>query len=445
MDTTQFILFTAPGLRVRDIQPLTTPTLHAWANAGGITELVPAFPCVTSPVQASIMTGEPPSRHGVIANGFYHRDRHEVEFWTSPNSVVHGQPIWEALRAANSALTSAVWHVQNIKEATADFIVTPAPIHHPDGRTELWCYSRPANLYPQLLESFGHFPLQNYWGPLAGIASTEWILEAAAWLIERHAPRFHWIYLPHLDYAAQKFGPDSAEARSALVELDAALAEFVQHIERLGLARDITYLVAGEYALTDVTGVVYPNRLLRQAGLLQVVERDGAEYIDFEASRAFAMVDHQFAHVFVQGGETVLEQAREALQGVSGIQGLFSGAERVAVGLDHPRSGEIILIAREDHWLAYYWWLDDRAAPPFTRTVDIHRKPGYDPVELFFDPQSKAIPLRPSLVKGSHGVPATQARHRTALLCSRPTHRLSEGQLVRDTHLKRIVLELLAG
>ncbi|MCC7293401.1 MAG: alkaline phosphatase family protein [Phycisphaerales bacterium] len=442
MSRRRVILLSTPGLRVGDVTKEGTPTLHGWANAGHIAELTPTFPCVTSPVQASMLTGCPPREHGVIANGFYHRDRDEVEFWVAPNSVVRGEFIWDALRRADPTLTSAVWHAQNIKGASVDFIVTPAPIHEPDGTMKLWCYSKPDGLYAEMLPELGHFPLQHYWGPLAGIQSTRWILGGARWLIARHAPAFHFIYLPHLDYAAQKFGPDSAPARQALVDLDAELAAFAAWVNSSRVGDDTVFLVAGEYAMTSVSGAVFPNRTLRQAGLVGMREKDGREHLDLRTSQAFTVVDHQLAHVYVKDSARVMQVA-DLFRGMQGIEQVCAGADLGAIGMDHARSGEIVLIARADHWFAYPWWLDDALAPPFARTVDIHRKPGYDPLEMFFDPATKGIPLNTDLIQGSHGAPASHARQRAALIASVPLRQPSARGALRDVDVKGEVLELM--
>ncbi len=444
MSTDHLIFFSVPGLRPKDIDAQATPTLYHWANTGALADLVPTFPCVTSPVQASMLTGLPPSKHGVIANGFFDRDRGEVEFWVAHNKVIEGEQIWDAIRARRPGFTSAVWHAQNIKGASADFIVTPAPLHEPDGTTKLWCYSKPDGLYQQLLDAMGHFPLQHYWGPLANIESTRWILRAALWLIERHAPNFHWIYLPHLDYAAQKFGPNTPQSRTALSELDHELYEFAAGVGRTVIGRQVVYLAAGEYAMTDVKGAIFPNRVLRDAGLLKIREVAGREYVDLRGSSAFAMVDHQLAHVYVSHSDP---QARarsvNALSHLPGMACAAADSDRAQLGIDHPRAGDVVLVADDAHWFAYYWWLDDAKAPAFARTVDIHRKPGYDPVELFFDPTTRSIPLNAALVKGSHGIPATQSRHRAALVCSTASPTVETGETFRDTDIKRICRELM--
>jgi len=442
MATRQLIFFSIPGLRPGDVDASTTPTLFQWAERGAIADLIPTFPCVTSPVQANMFTGCPPAEHGVIANGFYYRQRSEVEFWVAHNEIIQRPQTWDVLNRGAPKRTSAAWHAQNIKGAAADFIVTPSPIHQADGTTKLWCYSKPEGFYQSLTERFGHFPLQHYWGPLANIESTRWILKAAAHLAGQHAPNFHWIYLPHLDYASQKHGPNSPQARQALVDLDAELAGFAEAVAASGDGDEPVFLVAGEYAMTDVTGVVYPNRLLREAGLLAIREEAGGEYVDLAASRAFAMVDHQFAHVYVRDAADVSACA-ELLQADAGLAGVFAGTQRQEIGMDHPRSGEIVLVAKDTHWLAYYWWLDDALAPPFARTVDIHAKPGYDPVELFFDPATKRIPLDATLVKGSHGVPATKPRHRAALICSAATAFVEGGKTYRDLEVQAMALGLL--
>ncbi|MHC4091253.1 MAG: alkaline phosphatase family protein, partial [Planctomycetota bacterium] len=427
-------------LRPGDVGP-STPTLQKWADSGAAAPLTPTFPCVTSPVQASILAGTPPDRHGVIANGFYYRDRSQVEFWVAQNSVIAGDQIWDALRRQRPGLTAAAWHLQNIKGAAADYIVTPAPVHKEDGTTKLWCYSKPEGLYQQLLDELGHFPIQHYWGPMAGIESTQWILRAAQWLIERHRPNFHYVYLPHLDYAAQKFGPNSPQAAAALVDLDRELAAFDAYLRGSAIGDDVVILAVSEYAMTGVTGALYPNRLLREAGLLALAIEGGAEYLDLAGSAAMAMVDHQVAHVYCQDAKAAA-RAADVLRGVEGIASLHGGQERGRIGLNHERAGDIVLVAHPDHWFAYYWWLDDAAAPPFARTVDIHRKPGYDPVELFFDPATRSIPLDASLVKGSHGAPAVTDEQQAVLICSQAGDTVTSERSYRDTDVKRLVLEL---
>ncbi|MFQ5591222.1 MAG: alkaline phosphatase family protein [Phycisphaerae bacterium] len=437
------IFMSVAGLRPIDVDP-AVPTLYGWAASGVTAELVPTFPCVTSCVQASIATGVAPGQHGIIANGFHHRDRGCVEFWVGRNDAVAGRQIWDAIKQQHPDWTSAVWHLQNIKGAGADFIVTPAPIHADDGTTRPWCYSKPDGLYQRLIDAVGHFPLQHYWGPQAGIESTRWILRASAWLVDNHAPNYNWIYIPHLDYAGQRFGQDSPQYRLALTELDGQLADFTRHIARSSIGHDVTYLVAGEYALTDVTGVVYPNRMLRDAGLLKVIKDGGAEQIDIRGSAAFAMVDHQLAHVYARDADPrTISLCCELFNGAPGLAGVYHGDALDDLGVRHERCGDVLLVSDDCHWFAYYWWLDDAAAPSFARTVDIHRKPGYDPVELFLDPSTGGIPLDAGLVKGSHGVPATGDRHRTTLVCSRRCEAIEAGRVYRDTDLKRISLDLM--
>ncbi len=438
--TKHLIYLSVPGLRARDVSDASiTPTLHAWAGAGVLAEIAPSFPCVTSTVQATTWTGTGPEQHGVIANAFYDRDRKEVEFWVGRNGMVQGDQIWDAV--AGAQMTSAVWHAQNIKDAAADFIITPEPIHHDDGRTELSCYSKPDGLYDRMLPNLGQFPLQHYWGPLAGIESSKWILDAAQWLISAHDPNFHYIYLPHLDYASQKFGPDSPQAIEALRSLDAELARFAAFVASTPSTQDAVFLVVSEYALTDVSGVVYPNVALHELGLLRTREPQDGSVIDFENSRAFAMVDHQCAHVYVSDDDVdaVVALFRE----MDGIDSVYARDERSDIGMNHARSGEVVLVARPDHWFAYYWWLRDADAPTFARTVDIHRKPGYDPVELFFDPKTKSIPLDATLVKGSHGAPVASGAQRGAIVCSRPSPLIEGGRIYRDTEIKPLVTGLL--
>jgi predicted AlkP superfamily pyrophosphatase or phosphodiesterase len=432
------VLLSVPGLRARDVAAM--PNLARLTAGGDRATLAPSFPCVTCPVQANMTTGHLPIRHGVVANGFYYRDKREVEMWTAWNDCIEKEQIWDILAQHPDGFTSAVWFPLHSKGAEADYICTPAPIHNPDGSESLWCYTRPTELYGELRDALGHFPLMHFWGPMANIKSTAWIADSAVVAAQKFQPNFFYIYLPHLDYAAQRSGPDSEAAVRALGELDDVLGRLVDGVNA-ALERPPLWLVASEYAIVPVDHVTYPNRVLREAGLLAVREGEsqGGEVIDFKESAAWALVDHQFSHVFVRDEDTaVIGRVAELFRGREGFDEVLAGSQRARYDMDHERSGEVILVSTRNSWQAYYYWLDDTHAPKFARTVDIHRKPGYDPVELHFDPATKTIPLDATLVKGSHGAPATTEEQRGVLLSSQ-RGKFSDAPLA-DTDVAELVL-----
>jgi predicted AlkP superfamily pyrophosphatase or phosphodiesterase len=411
------VLLSIPGLRRADLSHM--PQLDRFMQHGDRTTLVPTFPCVTWPVQANMLTGKLPSAHGVVANGFYWRDRHEVEMWTAWNEKITAPQIWDVLHRHQPHLRSAAWFPMLSKGSHADYVCMPAPIHNPDGSESLWCYTKPVELYGALRDRLGDFPLQHFWGPLANIRSTSWIVESAIEAAGQFHPNFFYIYLPHLDYAAQRHGPDSPQAMQSLTELDEVLGRLFSGVNASLPAERMLWLVASEYTITPVQHVSYPNRLLRQAGWLKVFQQEDGEHLDLRGSDAWALVDHQFSHVFVQrDAERLVPRIAALFRNEPGIEEVLVGSDLARYGLDHPRSGELVLISNPESWQAYYWWLDDLQAPAFARTVDIHRKPGYDPVELHFDPVSRGIPLDASLVRGSHGAPARRDDQRGVLLSS---------------------------
>jgi predicted AlkP superfamily pyrophosphatase or phosphodiesterase len=430
-------LLSVPGLRGEDVSRM--PHLAELTGQGDRATLVPSFPCVTWPVQANMLTGKLPREHGVVANGFYWRDQQKVEMWTAANDKIMAPQIWDILHQRDARLTTAVWFPMLSKECGADFVCMPAPIHRPDGTESLWCYSKPAELYRELRERLGDFPLQHFWGPLANIKSTAWIVESAIAAARQLGPRFFFLYLPHLDYAAQKSGPNSPQALAALGELDEQIGKLVAGFRAAYASAPSLWLVATEYVIVPVDHVTYPNRNLRQAGLLQVRTQDDGEHLDLAASRAWCLVDHQLAHVFVRDADRqVISQVKTLFDQTEGIAQVLAGEERKKFSLDHPRSGEVILVSTPHSWQAYYWWLDDGRAPAFARTVDIHRKPGYDPVELCFDPATRSIPLDATLIQGSHGAPATSAAQRGVLLASEPG--VFDFEQMADTDVAEIVL-----
>jgi predicted AlkP superfamily pyrophosphatase or phosphodiesterase len=438
----RFVTFlTIPNLRARDLQSM--PHLARLFAGGGHAILVPSFPAVTCPVQANMTTGLPPREHGVVANGFYWRDQKRVEMWTSWNDCIQRPQIWDMLHDRDRAITSAAWFPLHSKGCGADIICTPAPVHNADGSESPWCFSRPELLYDEIKSKLGDFPLHHFWGPLADIKSTAWIVDSAVITAERYKPNFFYIYLPHLDYAAQKSGPESKAAKEAVKELDAEIAKLIAGFEK-AYSEPPLWIVASEYVIVPVNHVAYPNRLLREAGLLKILETDDGENLDLANSKAWALADHQFSHVYVQDSDPkIVKRVARLFAKQPGIAQVLTREELGQNGLDHERSGDLVLVSEPHSWQAYYWWIEDSKAPKFARTVDIHRKPGYDPVELFLDGRTKTIPLNANLVRGSHGAPANDLSQRGMLLTSEPGVFLG-GQLA-DTEVAEIVLKQFAN
>jgi hypothetical protein len=390
-----------------------------------------------------MLTGTLACEHGVVANGFFWRDatgaqKNRVEMWTAWNKVIERPQLWDVLKQHNAGITTAAWFPMLSKGCGADHVCMPAPIHRPDGSEELWCFTKPQEFYGELLDALGHFPLQHFWGPLANLKSSEWIAHSAVLAAKKFRPEFFYIYLPHLDYAAQKFGPDSDQARQAVIDLDELLGKFVTQLGQ-SYPTDLHWLVASEYVITDVNHVSYPNRVLREAGLLQVKMIDGKELIDFDNTPCWALVDHQFSHVFVKNSDRqLIALAAAALRNCEGIARILDRPSQVEFGIHHPRSGDLVAISASASWQAYYWWLDDELAPDFAHTVDIHRKPGYDPVELCFDLATKRVPLDATLIKGSHGAPPAPGTDQGVILASKP---MLNSNALKDTDVFGKVLE----
>ncbi len=419
-----------------------TPNLNALAGQGYAVSLKPPFPAVTCTAQATLTTGTAPREHGVVCNGMFERDRFAVRFWDQPTSMVKQPKLWERLRERDPAATTALLFFQNTMFASADVVVTPAPIHLDEGLVP-WCYSKPVGFYERLAERHGEFQLPWYWGPIAGSKSSEWIAKAALDILDEHRPTLTFVYLPHLDYNTQRFGADSEQFKADLRKMDEIVGDLVAGVERLGLRDDTAIVLVSEYAMTDVNRPVLLNRALREQGLLAVRTIAGREYLDLELSQAFAMVDHQIAHVFVQPGQ--VQTVRAALEAIPGVERVLDRSEQARYEIDHPSSGDLIAVAEPDAWFSYYWWLDDALAPPYAREIDIHRKPAYDPVELFFDPATKSIPLRPELVRGSHGRPPDLEARRPALIVAAPgASRPAAGEIDMRA-VPDIILGLLDG
>ena len=426
-------LISIPGLRENDLTNM--PALSALCAGGSKCRIKHSFPCVTWPSQSAVLTGKRPNQHGVIANGFYWRESQKVEMWTAWNEVIEQPQIWDVLKEQGK--TSLAWFPMLSKGCGADYVCMPAPIHQPDGSEDLWCYTKPQEFYGELLEEFQHFPLQHFWGPMANIKSTQWIADSAVKAIEKFAPDFNYLYFPHLDYAAQKTGPDSDDAIQATRELDNLISSFTNSVTEV-VGDDVLWMIASEYVITPVDHVLYPNRMLREAGFLKVKTLDGLEHIDFEASKAWALVDHQFSHIFVKNASNEnINRIHEIFETADGVDEVLVGDNRQKRAMDHKRSGEVVVISTHNSWQAYYWWLDNELAPAFASTVDIHRKPGYDPIELHFDFANKKVPLDATLAKGSHGAPTKSDAQKGVLLTSSNLNLESE---IEDIEIFDLVL-----
>ena len=414
MQRKKIIVLDVVGLRHQHFaDPDNLPHLNTLAGNGRLYSMLPPFPAVTLPVQATMTTGVPPEKHGVVANGFYFPEQYKVSFWEQADSLVQAERIWDRLKKKDPSLVTAALFMQNILYSGNDIVVTPKPMHAESGLIQ-WCYSKPADLYDQLCAELGPFELKHYWGPMASIGSSRWITGAAISVFQKHRPDLLYVYLPHLDYNMQRLGPDHPDIKKDLVLIDTEIGRFLSMLQKNGLGEEVVLLVTSEYVFHQVRRAIPINLTLRQEGLLSVRTIEGREYLDPEASAAFAMVDHQVAHLYIRKGKK--EAVRRVLEKCEGIEQLLDadGKERLAV--NHPRSGDLIAVAAKDAWFSYPWWSDQNREPFFAPHVDIHNKPGYDPLELFFDMQNKRIPTDPLLIKGSHGRPAKDPSEAVPLL-----------------------------
>jgi predicted AlkP superfamily pyrophosphatase or phosphodiesterase len=402
-----------------------TPHLDGLRRRGSAAPIRSGLPAVTCTAQATYMTGRLPREHGIVGNGWYFRDVAQVMFWRQPDQLVHGEKVWHAARRRDPAFTCAKMFWWFNMYGDVDWSVTPRPIYPADGRKIPELYSSPADLGSRLAAQLGAFPFFDFWGPRSGIKSSEWIAEASLKVDDWFAPSLLMIYLPHLDYDLQRFGASAARSRAQVPVIDALAGRLIDALR----ARGRRVLVLSEYGLTDVTRPVHLNRVLRDAGWLAVRDELGTDAFDPGASRAFAVADHQVAHVYVRHRQDV-DAVTRLIAAVPGVETVLDAAGQAEHGLDHERSGELVAIAAPDAWFTYYYWTDDVRAPDYARTVDIHRKPGYDPAELFLDPRltlpsvrvaatlarkalgfrylMNVIPLDATLVRGSHGrIPAS--------------------------------------
>jgi predicted AlkP superfamily pyrophosphatase or phosphodiesterase len=412
-----------------------TPHLAELSNRGsGTIALQPPVPALTSTSQATILTGTLPSQHGIVANGWYFRELAQVLNWQRSARLLKGETIWEAAKDADPTIQCANLFWRYATHATCDLKVTERPTYWADGRKSEDIYTEPASVRDELVERLGAFPLFHFWGPVADLSSTSWIVDATLHLMQQQRFGLLLTYLPHLDYDHQRYGPHSPQGQAALRDVDAQAGRLIERATDFG----INIAVVSDYAFEPVSKPVFLNRVLREAGFIQVQKAENGELLEPGASTAFAVCDQQIAHVYVNDAAAV-SQVETRLRDVEGVNQIVNRDDMKSFGLDHTRSGELFVVAEPECWFAYSYWLDDSQAPDFASCVAIHAKPGWDPAELFLAPGlrgklhlakrllQKQLGLRApfdvistdaSMVRGSHGRIPTSNENRPLLITS---------------------------
>lgn len=439
------------------------PNIKSLAEQGFACPMSTVLPAVTCSAQSTILTGSLPREHGIVGNGWYFRDTAEVRFWLQSNHLVGGQRVYQAAKQRDPNYTTAKMFWWYNMYAPVEYSVTPRPSYPADGRKVFDSYSHPPELRDELQDKYGMFPLMRFWGPGANIESSRWIADASVDVFQKYHPSLLLVYLPHLDYNLQRLGPHDPKMADDIQAVDAEAGKLIQ----LGREQGAEVVVLSEYAITQVSQAVHINRVLREHGYIQVRrETLGWETLDCGASKAFAVADHQVAHVYVNRPDE-LPNVQKLLAETPGIEQVLDREQQAEVGLDHPRAGDFVALAEPGAWFTYYFWLDDKVAPDYAPTIDIHRKPGYDPVELFINPQLKFPQLRlawrlaqkfsgfryymdligydTTLVKGSHGrlpTPGKEESEAPVFVCS---SKAIASDSVQMTDVKNLLLKLQFG
>ena len=451
------VVINVVGLTPKLIGP-ELPRVAEFAGRARMSRIGSVVPAVTCSVQSTYLTGRWPSEHGIVGNGWYFRDDCEVRFWRQSNRLVAGDKVWDEARKIDSGFTCANMFWWYNMYSSVDISVTPRPMYPSDGRKLPDIYTHPAGLRDELQGELGQFPLFQFWGPATSIASSQWIADASVRVMEKYSPSLTLVYLPHLDYCLQRHGPDSSKVAADLSEIDRVVGGLIDYCD----SRGANIVLLSEYGITGVNRPVHLNRVLREAGLLAVREELGRELLDAGASQAFAVADHQLAHVYVHD-RSQLERVRKLIAATPGVARVYDESNMAEVHLRHARSGELIALSEPDSWFTYYYWLDDKRQPDFAPTVDIHRKPGYDPAELFINPRitfpglkiagkliqkklglrtlMNLIPTDGELVRGSHGLPAASAEESPLFLSTRTD--LFSDDILAPTAIRQLLLEHL--
>ena len=405
-----------------------TPFLKKYIEKKKLQIIEPLLPAVTTSVQSTYLTGKWPSEHGIVGNGWYDSVDNEVKFWKQSNKLVQAESIWDRAKREDPNFTVSQMFWWYNMYTTADYTATPRPNYLADGRKIPDCYTKPGELRDELQEKLGQFPLFQFWGAGANIKSSQWIAEASKLTDDKYDPTLTLIYLPHLDYCQQRVGPDLSKIGKELQQIDAVIKDLVEFYER----KSAKIILLSEYGIAPVNNPIHLNRLFRKEGLLQIRVERGLEILDAGESKAFVVADHQVAHVYIND-KSVTNKVMEILKNTKGIELILDRDAQKDHHINHERSGDLVLMADKASWFTYYFWLDDEVAPDYARCVDIHKKPGYDPMEVFMTSKLRAgykllrkklgfryvldiVPLDATMIKGSHGSTSVEEKYHPILI-----------------------------
>jgi predicted AlkP superfamily pyrophosphatase or phosphodiesterase len=432
-----------------------TPFLKKWSENKQISAINPVLPAVTCSVQTTYLTGKWPSDHGIVGNGWFSKDEQEIKFWKQSNQLVQSPSIWDNARKINPGFTCANMFWWYNMYSGADYSVTPRPQYRADGQKVPDCYASPSELRDRLQAELGTFPLFHFWGPKTTIKSSEWIADASKKVYDWHEPDLLLVYLPHLDYVLQKYGHDEKHLPKNLAEIDKVCEDLITYLESKGVEVN----VLSEYGITNIENPVHINRILRNMDLLSIREENGLELLDAGASKAFAVADHQIAHIYIQD-LTQIGAIKKRLEATEGIALILDDKGKKEYHINHERAGDLVIVADKNSWFTYYFWEDDSKAPDYARMVDIHKKPGYDPAEMLLDPKQKliipkiifkvlakklgfrivmnVIPLDATLVKGSHGAVDLEEEDKAIFIGNQEANTFIEPTDIHDIILNQI-------
>jgi predicted AlkP superfamily pyrophosphatase or phosphodiesterase len=431
-----------------------TPFIESFAAQRKLQRIAPMLPAVTTSVQSTYVTGKWPSEHGIVGNGWYDNTDSEIKFWKQSNKLVAGEKIWDRAKQLDPSFTVSKMFWWYNMYSTADYSVTPRPNYLADGRKMPDCYSHPASLRDELQKELGQFPLFKFWGPGADITCSKWIADASVYTDKKYNPTLTLIYLPHLDYCLQKYGVDLSKIAKDLNDIDDLVKKLVEYYSSV----EAKIILLSEYGISNVNNPVHINRVLREHDLLGIRLERGLELLDAGASKAFAVADHQIAHVYVND-KSQYDKVHKIVSNISGVKKVLTKDEQSNYHINHERSGDFVLMADQESWFTYYFWMDDAVAPDYARVVDIHKKPGYDPAELFMTSKTRAgyklmrkkaglryvmdvIPLDATLVKGSHGSIAIDEKYYPVIVADEIEKETLLATDVYDIILKKLTSHL---
>jgi hypothetical protein len=274
-----------------DQRSLKIPYLRGLAAHGTFARgVVGVWPSVTYPSHTTLLTGVPPSEHGITNNLQFDPFHRLADAWYWYAAEIRVPTLWRSAHDAGLVTASVGWPV-SVGASGVDYLIPefwraggPNDVPNPFDRDLIAALARPAGLLEQMAPETGLYMMGNDTSIEGDRIKTRF---ARAIIRERH-PKFMTLHLSSLDDVQHATGPFSTAAYATLESIDGLIAEVAGE----ALADPATVIVVvSDHGFTPIKAHVNLAIPFLKAGLVEAgvdPETKAAKIVSWRAEPWFA-------------------------------------------------------------------------------------------------------------------------------------------------------------